>query len=174
VPVALSSLDVALAGVITTGLVAVIGSVVTSLVARGNRQHERDLQRGERLFEKRGAIYVDLFRWADVHLVRVERTNPIITMGPPLQPPDPPPEAELVTMQAQVAVYGSSAVWQLIEEFAQAVRDFFFASSMLEIEQRRQTADTTRAWEALTEKRTEVRTLHLKLRLQVQQEIERL
>ena len=54
--VSIDALDVAFAGVVVTGL----GLVLGALNARADRRHARELALGERLFARRGDVYVDL------------------------------------------------------------------------------------------------------------------
>lgn len=71
-------------------------------LAEAQQQHERQLKRGDRLFDKRGDLYVRLLGFLDRQLMRVERTNPLITIGSPQDPPGPEDEREAAELQAEI------------------------------------------------------------------------
>jgi hypothetical protein len=143
-------------------------------LAESQQAHERRLRTGDRLFEKRGSVYLDLFKFVDLQIARVERTNPTFTLGPPEDPPDPPDPDEVARMQAEASVWGSETVWQLVLEFTRAVTGFYLASSSLEAVKGRPGGDLAGAWETLNERRDVVREFYNKIRKQIQDEIENL
>jgi hypothetical protein len=59
---ALTSLDIALAGVLATAFVGLVGPLVGAWIAQGNRQHERQLATDERIFQTRSDAYADALR----------------------------------------------------------------------------------------------------------------
>lgn len=71
-------------------------------LAEAQQQHERQLKRGDRLFDKRGDLYVRLLGFLDRQLMRVERTKPLITIGSPQDPPGPEDEREAAELQAEI------------------------------------------------------------------------
>jgi hypothetical protein len=96
---AVSSLDVALAGVVTTGLVGLLAPLVGAWVARGNREHERTLARDERVYAAASGAYEALLtscaravtRAAVLHQEARERAEELRKPKPPVQdePDDP-------------------------------------------------------------------------------------
>lgn len=63
-------------------------------LTEGQQSHEHRLRSGDRLFEKRGDLYVRLLGFLERQLLGVERTNPFMTIGPPQDPPGPEDEKE--------------------------------------------------------------------------------
>lgn len=143
-------------------------------LAKAQHEHERQIRRGDRLFEKRGDLYVCLLGFLDRQLLRVERTNPLMTIGAPQDPPGPEDETESARLQAEVGVYGSAEVWKIILKLSEAVRSFFIESSSLDIARSGQTGETRTHWENVQEARTKVRDLTDETRELVQHEIENL
>jgi hypothetical protein len=143
-------------------------------LAQAQHQHERQLKRGDRLFEKRGDLYVQLLTFLDRQLLRVERTNPLMTIGPPQDPPGPEDEEEASRLQAEVGAYGSAEVWKIIMELSDAVRSFFIESSSLDMARSGRREETAVHWQKVQAAREKVRELTDKTRELVQQEIENL
>jgi hypothetical protein len=143
-------------------------------LAEAQHQHERQIKRGDRLFDKRGDLYVRLLGFLDRQLMRVERTNPLMTIGPPQDPPGPEDETEAAELQAEIGVYGSDEVWKMILELSSASRSFFIESSSLDTARRGQTRETATHWENVQAARQKVRDLTDATREQIQREIENL
>jgi hypothetical protein len=146
----------------------------TLALADHQYEHDRRLRSGDRLFEKRGDLYVRLLLFLDRQLLRVERTNPIMTVGGPQEPPEPEDEAETAQLQSEVGVYGSAEAWRLLQELSDSVHDFFVQSWSLDTARSGRTEETATHWEAVQKARERVRELTAKTREQVQREIETL
>jgi hypothetical protein len=143
-------------------------------LAEGQHEHEHRLQAGDRLFAKRGDLYVRLLEFLDRQLLRVERTNPIMTFGAAQEPPESEDEAETARMQAEVRVYGSAEVWRMIVDLSGEVRAFYVASSLLDMVRSRRTPETMTHWEDVQKHREIVRASTDKVCERVQQEVETL
>jgi hypothetical protein len=140
----------------------------------GQQSHEHRLRSGDRLFEKRGDLYVRLLGFLERQLLGVERTNPFMTIGPPQDPPGPEDEKEIAQLQAEVGVYGTGEVWQLATDLSNATREFYIASSSLDIARSGRTGETAKHWEDVQNRRQALRDLTNKAREQIQKEIETL
>jgi hypothetical protein len=125
----------ALAAAIGGSLVGALGILVGWLSSRGERssalalakaqrEHEREIARGERLYEDRKNAYQGLLRQLHRTMLSVERTHPFLTVGEPLEPPEPPSEDEWTAMLVGVATFGSAELEEAYATFAAEVRSF--------------------------------------------------
>jgi hypothetical protein len=162
---------VAILAVILGPAVGALGVFFGWLQSSGQQAHERRLRSGDRVFEKRGDVYVRLLRFLDRQLIRVERTNPFQTIGPPRDPPGPEDDEETLQLQAEVGVYGTPEVWNLALDLSNGMRDFYIASSSLDIARSGQTGETEKHWKEVQQRRQHLRDLTSRTREQVQREI---
>jgi len=145
-PAVTATAFVAVAGAISTPLVAIAGYVFNERrgrddraatraladgahhhereLAEATRQHERDLRVGERLYEDRKATYRLLLRWALNAFQKVGRTEPDITFAGMPPPPEDWPDAEYDAMWVEVSAFGSAEVLDALNTFHRKLRGF--------------------------------------------------
>jgi hypothetical protein len=94
-------------------------------LAASQHEHERELARGARLFDRRQPVYEEMLRllypWAE----RVEATDKIITFADEPDPPDLPSREAWREMQIRFATIGSRAVADSFLAFGDVLRDFW-------------------------------------------------
>jgi hypothetical protein len=74
------------------------------------REHERELARGARLFDRRAPVYEEMLKFLNVWRDRVYATERIWESAGDPGPPEPPNFDEWRAMQARLGTYGSAAV----------------------------------------------------------------
>jgi hypothetical protein len=124
---ALTSLDIALAGVIATAFVGLAGPFVGAFIARGNREHERSLAQDERIYAAASGAYEALVRSAYRMMTMVN-----VFYGWQKDPHLPDPgipqfesQEEVIEKGGRVATFGSESVLEAYQAFRSAVSDFF-------------------------------------------------
>ena len=144
------------------GLAGVLGNSWNSWVERKQandlaaKQHEHEgrLSRGDRLYERRAPVYEVVVTFACVVMDRIENTEPIISFGEPRKPQEPLSDAETQAMQVRLRTYGSTAIGDAFDEFADQVRGFWgHAFSVRTIREQGGQADLGNAYIALQESR---------------------
>jgi hypothetical protein len=127
---------VAIIGAGSTFAVAVAGYVFSYYTARRQeagqlardaqqREHERELARGARLFDRRAPVYEEMVRFLNVWQDRVEATEPIIEFAGGQATPNPPDFEEWRAMQARLGTYGSVAVAGAYRKYWEAIIAFY-------------------------------------------------
>ena len=124
--VALTELDLALAAVITTAILGIVGAVMTWLVAKQNRQHERQIAHDTRLYERRSTIYVEMLvdlRRQVRQFQRVSEWARALFTDPAAPAPNPgvvlPSDEETDQLRSRVAAFGSQEMVDLLSEFGE-------------------------------------------------------
>jgi hypothetical protein len=134
---------VAIAGAISTPVVAIAGYVFSERRSRGDRaaareladdahsqerqladaqrKHEAELRRRERLYTARRETYLGLLRQFLVEVQIVQRTEDLMHKR---EPPEMPPEYEWRDLRARVGAFGSPEVGEAVEMFDSKVRAF--------------------------------------------------
>jgi hypothetical protein len=90
-------------------------------LAEGERDHAERLRRNERLYDARRDTYLDLLRQFLLEVQIVQRTEDLVGLR---EPPDPPTEEEWRDLRARVGAFGSAEVVHAVEEFDSQVRTF--------------------------------------------------
>jgi hypothetical protein len=134
---------VAIAGAISTLVVAIAGYIFNERRSRidraaardlaedahaherqlagGQREHEERLRRNERLYDARRETYLEVLRQFLVEVQIVERTaNPDSSR----EPPEMPPENEWRDLRARVGAFASPKVAKAVKEFDSKVKEF--------------------------------------------------
>lgn len=149
----MDALDVAFAGVLTTFLLGVVGSVVALLSGRADRRHGRLLAQDERLFAKRSAAYEAMLAQAHREMAAMARTYPLLVIGKPLDLPEPLSEDEWLRLRASVEAFGSHRVRAAGDAYREKVLSFFAQAQMyaaMERQGARRTARSSHRVEART------------------------
>jgi hypothetical protein len=94
-------------------------------------QHERDLARGVRLFERRSEAYEALLRQLQVWWERVLDTEPMMRVAGTPDPPEAPTPDEWRPMYVRLRTFGSPEVADLYDEFGQRLQQFFLQAGLL-------------------------------------------
>lgn len=174
----LSTADIS---VIATGSVAVVGLLVSYRQSERGRDHERKLAVAAHEHERRMAAeaawqsraqqtYLDLFKYLLLVDSIMTRTKPLI--GPQADPPAMPPENELTRIEADVMLFGSPQVWDMLQRWA-ADRAVFFAHCDL-IDVYKTHGDTeleVRSWDKVHACRAAARDLIAAMRTQANAEL---
>jgi hypothetical protein len=101
-------------------------------LAEDRQQHERDLARGQRLYERRAPIYEATVAFAAALMAHVEATQPIITFaGEERALPPMPSDEDQLSRQAQLHAHGSPEVANAMDELADKVRLFFIQAGVI-------------------------------------------
>jgi hypothetical protein len=87
-------------------------------------EHERELARGARLFERRAPVYEEMLTLLNVWMDRVDATERLWTSPTDPEPPELPDPEKWRAMQAQLAT-GSIVVSDAYREFSVSIRDFY-------------------------------------------------
>jgi hypothetical protein len=161
---------VGLAGVAVTAWGAWQQRKSTREVAALQHEHERDLARGERLFEHRGAAYEAMLGFLQVWWERIADTEPILRLAGAPPPPDAPGPDEWRPMYVRLRTYGSAPVAALYEDFTNATRDFFFEVDHLR-SVRDHPGEVPEPWHALQDARNKVRGIYDRLEWLVSDEL---
>jgi hypothetical protein len=146
------------------GLAGVISNVVLAKLRQGqeldlaDRQHvhERELARGDRLYERRALVYEQMMGVVATTMEHVERRNPMISFSnePPL--PDEPSVDDQRAMQIKLRTHGSKAVGDAFHDWVQKVRQFQLNATAFEMV-RDQRAPFTDEREVMDDARVEAR-----------------
>jgi hypothetical protein len=93
-------------------------------LAASQQQHERELARGTRLFDRRAPVYGEmvelLYRWLD----RVNATEPIMRFADEPDPVGLPSEEEALKLQARFGTVSSPATFAAFGEAIDALQEF--------------------------------------------------
>jgi hypothetical protein len=158
---------VALAATIGGSLVGLAGVGATMWSVRQQREsakelaasqqaHERLLASGERLFEKRAAVYEGMVGVVQSWAEKVEDTEPILRLADDAAAPEQPTVDEQRALNTVLRTFGSEAVAKTFSDFVVTVREFFFEASSLRT--LREQGAPALPWEQLQEKRAKVRS----------------
>jgi hypothetical protein len=93
----------------------------TREITAESHAHERQLAQGERKYNDRREVYVDVLRRFLVEVQIIERTE---NEGELRESPAMPPEDEWLDLRARVGAVGSGQVAEAFERFDSKVRDF--------------------------------------------------
>ena len=88
------------------------------------REHERKLARGARLYERRVAVYEEMLTLLNVWVDRVDATERVWSSPTDPEPPELPDPDKWRAMQARLAS-GSLEVSDAYREFSVAIREFY-------------------------------------------------
>jgi hypothetical protein len=88
-------------------------------LATSQHQHERDLARGARLFDRRAEVYERMLAFMQLWTDRIEAIEAIYREGP--EPPEPPTLDELNAWLARLRTFGSREVAVAYEGYAEAI-----------------------------------------------------
>jgi hypothetical protein len=165
----MDELDVAFAGVLTTGFLGVVGFVTNYLTGRAERRHARQLAQDERLFEKRAAAYEELLTQAHRDMLSMERNYPML--GPAPAAPPEIDDLEWIALRSRILSYGSAEVLKRLDAYMEKVAGFIAVartSKMMEA-QGRQTPPEP--YVELEQIRSEARELLKALANQINEEL---
>jgi len=171
---------VALAATIGGSVVALAGVGATAWGIKQQREsakeleasrqtHERLLASGERLFEKRSAVYEDMVGLLRLLWEEVVATAPQLTIaGAPPVPEGPSPD-ERRAMNKKLHTFGSKDVADAYEEFVTSVVGFHLVASTLPASQEIPGADLI--WKQLDNMRNALRDDRAAIELLVSDEL---
>jgi hypothetical protein len=131
-----STVAVAIIGAGSTFGVAVAGYVFNYFTARRQeagqlkrdalqREHERELAGGARLFDRRAPVYEEMLKFLNVWRDRVYATERLWESAGDPGPPEPPNFDEWRAMQARLDTYGSGGVSEAYREYWEAIEAFY-------------------------------------------------
>ena len=109
-------------------VVGIAAAASPSFTAWANRKHERDLARSERLYGQRRDLYVELAAFLERDRMGIARTEPIISFGEPLKPPEEVTDEDWIAMCGRWVVLASGDVQDGMLEASK--RDQFVSSVM--------------------------------------------
>jgi hypothetical protein len=123
---AITALDVALAGVLATAFVGIVAPVVQALIARGDREHQRTLARDSRTYAAASGAYEELLRSAYRTMTVVNR---LYEWQKNVDAPDPgipdfETQEQIIERTGRIAAFGSEAVLTSYNEFSAAAHAF--------------------------------------------------
>jgi hypothetical protein len=127
---------VALAATIGGAVVGVAGVAATAWsnwlqrdsakeLASLQHQHERELARGARLYERRVPVYEQMLKLLYPWMERVDSTQRLWKSASEPEPPEPPSPEEWRAMQVELGTHGSPAVSDAYRAFSEAISEFF-------------------------------------------------
>jgi hypothetical protein len=127
---------VAIIGAASTFGVAVAGYAFSYFTARREaagqlvrdaqqREHERGLARGGRLFDRRAPVYEKMLGFLNVWRYRVDATERLWESAGDPGPPEPPNFEEWRAMQARLGTYGSAEVSDAYRAYVEAIQAFY-------------------------------------------------
>jgi hypothetical protein len=128
--VSIDALDVAFAGVVIAGL----GLFLTALNARSDRRHAKELAHGERLFVRRGDVYVDLLASVYERMELIDRLYLLVEKGSPA--PDEvdihrTPQGQMRLLQARLIACRSRTVAEAWDRVVEQTREFLVKAETL-------------------------------------------
>jgi hypothetical protein len=147
---------VGLAGILATAWSSWLQRESSRELAGRQHEHERELARGARLFERRAPVYQEMLGQLYVWIAQVNATEPIIEFAGQPEPPDPPSDEEWREMEVQLRTFGSVAVADAYGLLADAMHSFFAQAGSLRTI-REQGGAVTEPWEQVHEARITVR-----------------
>ena len=141
-------------------------------LAELQHEHERDLARGARLFERRSDVYEAMIGYAQVWWERVADTEPIWREAGAPDPPEAPGPDEWRPMHVRLRTVGSPEVAGLYDEFAQRTRAFFIqAGALRRAMNQRGRREEPEPWEETEDARAKVKDTFDRLQLRVSDEL---
>jgi hypothetical protein len=156
-------------------VVAGITSGVALLTSWRQRKHERGLARIEREYQRRADAYLEALTLVNHGMDWVNRTLPVISPGP--EPPASVPDDSLRRANALAALFGSPRTLALMQQLAQAQREFALHVEAHESAKaaNRQFADPGEwgSWRKLQETRGECRRLLTEIEQAMRDDLER-
>jgi hypothetical protein len=105
-------------------LVALVGPLVTWLVARGRNTLDLRMAREARAQQRREALYVDLLEYARTLADRVERRHPFMTYAGDPGPPDMPSDESRRHLRSRADAFGSDGVRSRLDDLGDRVYEF--------------------------------------------------
>lgn len=124
---------VGVAGVAATAWSSWLQKASANELASRQHDHERELARGARLFERRAPVYEKMLKLLNVWVERVDLTERLWTSASDPEPPEVPNPEEWRDMQVQLGTYGSGDVANAYREFSDAIQDFYQRVSELRV-----------------------------------------
>lgn len=146
------SLTTAQLGLVTTMVVGIAAAASPAFTAWANRKHERDLAGSERLYGQRRDLYVELAAFLERDRMGIARTEPIISFGEPLKPPEEVTDEDWIAMRGRWVVLASEDVQGGMLE-ASTRRNNFVSAVMSYKAARAQGGDWTDARKQMDEER---------------------
>jgi hypothetical protein len=127
-------------GGFSVGLAGVVANVVIDWrrrtqeveLAEKRQMHERELERGPRLYERRAPVYKRMMGIVQPVMEHVEGRNPMVQFGNPPPLPDEPTIEEQRAFQVELRTYGSKEVGDAFHDFVQKVRSFQVNATVFE------------------------------------------
>jgi hypothetical protein len=122
------------------GLAGVISNVVLAKLRQGQELdladkqhvHERELARGDRLYDRRAPVYESMMKIVQPVMEHVESRNPLVQFGnPPPLPPEPTID-EQRDMQIHLRTYASEEIGDAYRGWFRKVRSFQFEADTFE------------------------------------------
>jgi hypothetical protein len=123
---------VGVAGIASNVALARIRSKQDLQLAERQQVHERELARGQRLYERRAPVYESMMKVVQPLMEHVEARSPMMTVGPQVQLPPEPSIDEQRALQVQPRTHGSVAIGDAFQDFFRKVREFLWRASTYE------------------------------------------
>jgi hypothetical protein len=125
---------VGLAGVAATVRSSRLQQQSAMEIASLQHEHERELARGGRLFERRAPVYEEMLKLLYVWMERIAATEPLIRYSTDPEPPDPPAQDEWRNMQVRLRTFGSVEVADTYGEVTRVITGFFNVAAVVQVE----------------------------------------
>jgi hypothetical protein len=119
------------AGVAVTGWSSWVQRQSAKELASLQHEHERELARGARLYDRRAPVYEQTLTLLNVWMERVDLTERLWTSASDPEPPELPDPKEWRTMLAQLGAHGSPEVSGAYREFTEAIQAFYDSVNQL-------------------------------------------
>ena len=116
---------VGLAGVGATAWSSWLQRASAKEITASQHEHERELARGARFFDRRALAYEEMLRLLSVWAERVHDAQRIMRFAGDPEPPEPPGRDEWRNMQVRVRTIGSRQVGTAFAEAVVAIGEFF-------------------------------------------------
>jgi hypothetical protein len=123
---------VGVAGVASNVILAMIRRDQDIALAGKQHSHERELARGDRLYERRAPVYEQLMGIVVTVMEHVEARQSMMEIGRPLDLPAEPSLDDQRAVQVRLRSHGSVEVGDAFQEWFQKVRDFQWYASTYE------------------------------------------
>jgi hypothetical protein len=163
---------VALAGVTATAWSASLQRRSARELAKLQHEHERELARGQRLFDRRADAYEVMIGQVQVWWERIIDTQPIFREAGAPDPPEVPTPDEWRPMYVRLRAVGSRSVVDLYDDFAQTTRNFFIHARHLQaVLNRRGRTDEREPWEEVENARKQVKEVYDRIQSAVSDEL---
>jgi hypothetical protein len=102
-------------------------------LAQKQRDHERELARGDRLYDKRAPVYESVMQIVHAVKENVEATEPIMRFRGEAEPPPYPGPDEFRIVQVKLRTHGSIIVGDAFDDFGAKATSFYLQAGVVKM-----------------------------------------